>query len=90
MDVGTKDLKNRLSHYLRQVRAGEIIRVTDRGTVVAEIRPVSASQEHDSEHLHALAARGLVSVGSEPTGDFAPVRIRARCRASDIVIADRG
>ena len=35
--VGVRDLKNRLSEYLRQVRAGEGVLVTDRGEVVAEI-----------------------------------------------------
>jgi antitoxin (DNA-binding transcriptional repressor) of toxin-antitoxin stability system len=37
--VGVRELKNRLSEYLRMVRRGEEILVTDRGTVVAEIRP---------------------------------------------------
>jgi antitoxin (DNA-binding transcriptional repressor) of toxin-antitoxin stability system len=36
--VAIRELKNRLSEYLRQVRAGEEILVTDRGEVVAEIR----------------------------------------------------
>lgn len=36
--VGIRDLKNHLSAYLRLVRRGERILVTDRGEVVAEIR----------------------------------------------------
>lgn len=35
--VGIKDLKNNLSRYLRAVRAGDTVRVTDRHTVIAEI-----------------------------------------------------
>lgn len=35
--VGIKDLKNRLSAYLREVRAGVRILVSDRDTVVAEL-----------------------------------------------------
>ena len=38
--VGVKDLKARLSQYLRAVRAGETYLVTDRDQVVAELRPV--------------------------------------------------
>jgi antitoxin (DNA-binding transcriptional repressor) of toxin-antitoxin stability system len=37
--VGIRELKNRLSEYLRAVRAGERVLVTDRGRVVAETRP---------------------------------------------------
>jgi prevent-host-death family protein len=37
--VGIKQLKARLSEYVRQVKAGETILVTDREEVVAELRP---------------------------------------------------
>ncbi|MBI3983100.1 MAG: type II toxin-antitoxin system prevent-host-death family antitoxin [Gemmatimonadetes bacterium] len=37
--VGVRELKNRLSEYLRVVRGGEHVLVTDRGRVIAEIRP---------------------------------------------------
>ena len=37
--VGIKVLKNRLSHYVRLVKAGETVLVTDRDDVVAELRP---------------------------------------------------
>jgi prevent-host-death family protein len=37
--VELRQLKNRLSHYVRQVRAGREIQVTDRGEVVAELVP---------------------------------------------------
>ncbi len=36
--VGIRELKNRLSEYLRLVRRGERILVTDRGEVMAELR----------------------------------------------------
>jgi len=37
--VGIKQLKARLSEYLRAVKAGEVVLVTDRDEVVAELRP---------------------------------------------------
>ena len=37
--VGVKQLKTRLSEYLRLVRHGETVLVTDRDEVVAELRP---------------------------------------------------
>jgi len=38
--VGIKVLKAKLSEYLRAVKAGETLLVTDRDEVIAEIRPV--------------------------------------------------
>ena len=40
--VGIKLLKNNLSLYLREVRSGETVRVTDRDEVIAEIHRPSA------------------------------------------------
>jgi len=37
-------LKNRLSEYIRLVRSGEVVLVTDRDRVVAEIHPPSAGR----------------------------------------------
>jgi antitoxin (DNA-binding transcriptional repressor) of toxin-antitoxin stability system len=37
--VGIKQLKAKLSEYLREVRRGEVFLVTDRDEVVAELRP---------------------------------------------------
>ncbi len=40
--VGVKALKNNLSHYLREVKGGETVWVTDRDEVIAEIhRPTT-------------------------------------------------
>ena len=37
--AGVAELKARLSSYLRDVQRGEVLLVTDRGRVVAELRP---------------------------------------------------
>ena len=63
--VGLRELKNRLSHYVRQVRAGHEIQVTDRGEVVAELvppRPAAPSADA-RKRLADLARRGLVRLG---------------------------
>ncbi len=62
--VGVKELKARLSEYLRAVRAGETVLVTDRDQVVAELRPVRPrAAPHDTvdQLLDALAELGEVS-----------------------------
>ncbi len=37
--VGVRELKDNLSAYLRTVATGQVVIVTDRGRVVAELRP---------------------------------------------------
>lgn len=62
--VAVKELKNRLSHYLREVASGEIVLVTDRGKVVAELRrPSSTTRVDDDGSLEPLVSQGLLLMG---------------------------
>ena len=88
MRVGTKELKNRLSHYLRAVRAGEAVEVTDRGSVVAEIRPASDAGRHDAA-LVALERKGLATLGHGRIRDLGPVRRKKKRLLSAMVREDR-
>jgi antitoxin (DNA-binding transcriptional repressor) of toxin-antitoxin stability system len=71
--VGIRELKNRLSEYLRRVQRGEEILVTDRGTVVAEIRqPGQPHAEVPYPGLVQAAREGRVRVGPPNKGDLYP------------------
>ena len=59
--VGSRELKNRLGTYLRQVRSGATIVVTDHGTPVAELRPVQPPTMDEQGRLDALVASGLIA-----------------------------
>ncbi|HEX9691968.1 MAG TPA: type II toxin-antitoxin system prevent-host-death family antitoxin [Gemmatimonadales bacterium] len=59
--VGIRELKARLSQYVRDVRSGEIILVTDRGEVVAELRPPGTALPGESDTDRAL--RRLAEAG---------------------------
>lgn len=66
--VGIKKLKARLSEYLRLVKGGETVLVTEREEVVAEIRPArrQPTQPGDLEGiLDRLAEAGELSRASE-------------------------
>lgn len=59
--AGIREIKNKLSEFLRLVRRGETILVTDRGKVIAQIAPPPAAapptlSEHEA--LSRLAAAG--------------------------------
>ncbi len=90
MNVGTKELKNHLSHYLGRVRDGETVRVTDRGKVVAEIRAVVEANGDDDTCLTRLQTAGLVTVGTGRFAKVRPVKLRAGTSASAAILADRG
>lgn len=89
--VGSRELKTRLGTYLARVRAGETILVTDRGTPVAELRPVGALDDPLDEALRKLAAEGVVTLPAEdaPAPSFEPVRPRTASTGSRAVSADR-
>lgn len=88
--VGVRELKNRLSEYLRQARAGENILVTDRGQVVAELSPPGQGSADPSvpAGLQALARRGLVVIGTPGGQDLYPAIPRSRRRKGKRTVAD--
>jgi len=77
--VGVRDLKNKLSEYLRRVRLGESVLVTDRGEVVAELLPPGQGQGDPSVPvgLQALVKRGLLTLGAPAGTKLYPALPRA-------------
>ena len=93
--VGIRELKNRLSEYVRLVRAGDHVEVTDRGEVVAELVPPGSSAAR-AQHpgIAALHRRGVLRLGAANSPSVYPAvprasrRGRAR-RLLDAVRAER-
>ena len=90
VQIGTRELKNRLSHYLRRVRESrEPIYVTDRGEIVAELRPV-ADAGGEGEVLLTLAAAGELSLGNgRRLKSFKPIKPKRAVSLAGIVLEDR-
>lgn len=61
--VGVRQLKNRLSEYLRLVRNGEEILVTHRGEVVAELRQPSPRVDFPHPALLQAVQGGRARLG---------------------------
>lgn len=70
--VGARELKARLGKYLRTVRNGQTLVVTDRGEPIAELRPI---QDDLARKLAKLRAKGLISGGNGRLRPFEPIRI---------------
>ena len=83
MEVGVRELKARLSHYLSRVQAGDEIVVTDRGRPVARLQPYSAT----------ALERGIEEGWVEPprrTKLNPPLRLKASRSVMDVLDEDRG
>ncbi len=93
--VGVRELKNRLSEYIREVRSGESVLVTDRGEVVAELTPPGQGRAEGDvpAALLALAKRGLVTLGApgDPSLYRAlPRRRKRKMTAAQLLDEERG
>lgn len=85
--VGIRELKNKLSFYLKQVQEGKRIEVTNRGELIALLIP--AKKRKVDGALLALVEEGTASwSGGKPRGALHPVKGRGR-PLSEIIVEDR-
>ena len=65
--VGVKELKNRLTQYLRRTKQGEEVIVTERGTPIALIQAIRSADKAVSleAKLARLAAQGAVTLPTQ-------------------------
>lgn len=92
--VGLRELKNRLSEYVRQARSGHAVVVTDRGQVVAELR--SPGQVPPGTNVDQvvvkLVNRGILILGAPNTGRIYPSfsRLLRSNTSAKLLGAERG
>jgi prevent-host-death family protein len=85
--VGTRELKNKLSEYMRRVKAGETIIVTERGKAIGQIVPVKPTLE---ERLQTMVDAGLAEWNGQKLKPYKPKAVNRGPRLlSDLVIEDR-
>ena len=92
--VGLRELKNRLSEYVREVRSGEGVLVTDRGQVVAELLPPGQGVDERGvpSGLVALAKKGQLTLGASNEAALYPKLppLLKRLRAAVLLDEERG
>ena len=89
--VGIRELKAHLSRYLRRVRAGASLRVTERGRTIATISPAQAAEEPtEVQWAHRMVAEGRADwSGGKPGGPSRPVTLTSGPTLSAAVLEDR-
>ncbi|MFZ0886939.1 MAG: type II toxin-antitoxin system prevent-host-death family antitoxin [Candidatus Binataceae bacterium] len=91
VQVGVRELKNRLTSYLKLAKADKEVIVTERGRPIAVIQPLGAAGAPRSleARIAALAARGEISAPERRLTRHIPrVRIAGPPLSAEI-IADR-
>jgi prevent-host-death family protein len=85
--VGVRDLKGQLSRYLKRVKRGERLAITERGKLIAVLSapPASGAEEYVEFMLRERIASWD---GGKPAGAARPRKIAGRSVA-DSVIEDR-
>ena len=58
--IGIRELKNHLSEYVRIANSGEVVLVTDRDRVVAELVQPSSARSHTDQLWASVVAHGIV------------------------------
>jgi len=89
--IGSREFKNRMGRYLRAVRKGQRLVITDRGEPVAEVIPAVKTDSSTSiieERLKELDAQGLIHLAKRPLSKLRPIKSRGK-PASQIIIEDR-
>lgn len=86
-EVGVRDLRDHLSRWLDEVKAGAELTITERGKPVARIVPIEWRDE-----LERLIEEGLVTPAENPDtdpSDWNPVKLKSGVSLSDLIIEDR-
>jgi prevent-host-death family protein len=79
MDIGIRELRDRLSRHLAHVQQGWTVTITDHGRPIARIVPVQRSTR-----LEALRAEGRIRPGKVPK-QAAPEPVQAAGLVSDLI-----
>ena len=87
LTVGVRELKSQLSKYLRHVKAGRTIIITEHGKAVGRIVPPEATVE---EKLEAMRRAGLIEWSGKKLKPMKPVaKVKDGYSVAQLLIDDR-
>ena len=93
MEVPIREMKNRLSKYLKLVQSGSDVVITDRGRPVARLTPIAPSaKDSEAEAIRQIEALPWVRAGSggRVRGSRRGVQLRSEGpTAAEIVLQGR-
>ena len=85
--VGIRELKAQISKYLRRVKEGHTLVITERGKPIGRIVPVGETLE---ERVQRLVEAGIVKWNGKKLEPREPIAVnRGPRQVSDLVVEDR-
>lgn len=85
--VGVRELKTHLSEYLRRVKAGQTITITEHGREVGRLIPVSKSA---AERIEEMRRAGLAQWNGRKLPRSRPAaRARGKKTVAELLLEDR-
>ena len=85
--VGVREFKGQLSRYLRQVKTGASIVITERGTPIGRLAPLAQSLDERLQDL--VAARQILWSGRRLAPSVPRARPRGPKTVSEMLLEDR-
>lgn len=87
MKAGIREVKNRFSEYLRRVKKGEILLITERNVPIAKLVP---TQGDEQVSVLTMVEQGMASWrGGKPQGVATPPVISGNKSIAALVVKDR-
>jgi len=85
--ASVRELKSRLSHYLRLTKAGASVVITERGTAIGRIVPVGKGLE---ERMAVMLEAGQVQWSGHKLAVMQPLaRVRGKRTVAELLVDDR-
>ncbi len=86
--ASVRELKSKLSHYLRLTKAGESVVITERGVPIRRIVPMGPKL---GQRLDAMREAGQAQWSGHKLRPAKPVaKLRGRRTVADLLVEDRG
>jgi prevent-host-death family protein len=86
--IGVKELRNNLSHILKSVEKGAVVRVLRHGKQIVELRPIAKSSEQGM--ANRLRGKRVLGGGIGKIGTVKTIRnAKPEKPVSDLVIEER-
>lgn len=88
--VSIRELKSRLSHFLRLTKEGESLIITDRGTPIGRIIPIAQTGKRLDEHLAAMKQAGQLEWSGRKLSANKPIaKARGKRTVADLLVGNR-
>lgn len=92
VSVGVREFKNHMSEYLRRVKAGEVLEITERGKPVGRLLPAQPPSEEQAieAKIWELVARGKVKWSGRRLRPYKPeVKARPGASLAELIVRER-